>query len=555
MTRPEKFGEFLVSRQVMTKDDLQKLLNMQKAIPEKVGQLAVREGFLGEDECLKHFSDFTGIPVFRPGEHLHNPETSKLIPEKMARKAGILPAGRKDGGDLVLLCNGPVQQSLMHNFSRLAKSRVRLELVTEKHLKKLQQQVYTRGFDTRIDSLLRNIDGEDLGAVIELIEKIVLRALNAGNVSDIHFEPGHNDLLVRFREDGMLRRIESLPRSMATKIISRIKVLSGLDIAERRTPQDGSFAFRPTKLDVEIEPSNMRVSILPVIHGEKAVIRILPPHDEPISLEHTGMTGKTLELFKSQLASPHGLILVTGPTGSGKSTTLYGALQMLRSESTNITTLEDPVELTISGINQTHIEGSEKISFASALRAILRQDPDIIMVGEIRDPDTLQVSLRAAITGHLVLSTLHTNDAPSAFPRLVDMGGEPFLVAASARIIAAQRLVRLSCPGCRVPVPVTRAELRMLGADGQMKEGSFEVMRGKGCDLCRNKGYSGRMGIFETLVVSDALRELVMNRASVPEMIKCARSDGVYRSLMEDGLEKVMAGLTTPEEIRRVTMD
>lgn len=553
LTRLDRFGEYLISRQMITREDLARLLSIQKAVPEKIGQLAAREGLISEKECMRALSEYLGIPLAEGNEAIKDPEMTRLIPEKMARLAGIAPLGRGENGILLLACNGPVSQSIMQNLSRLARCRVKLVLVTERQLKKLQQGAYAREISTRIDWGVRQTDGDSLGFVVEMLEKIIVRAVAAGNVSDIHFEPEFDEVLVRFREDGMLRRAESLPLSMARNVISRIKVLANLDIAEHRTPQDGAFAFRPTKLDVQIDAVNMRVSILPVIRGEKAVLRILPPHDEPVPLDSIGMDEWTVGEFQRQLMSPHGLILVTGPTGSGKTTTLYGCLQLLRSETTNVTTLEDPVELTLRGINQTQIEGSDKISFTSALRAILRQDPDIIMVGEIRDGDTLQVSLRAAITGHLVLSTLHTNDAPSAFSRLLDMGGEPFLLAVSVRAVLAQRLVRLSCPNCRAPHPVTTAELRMLGLTDE-KEGAFSVQRGTGCEFCRRKGYHGRLGIFELLQVDDALRTLVARRSDIQEMVQCARRNKVYRSLMEDGIEKVKQGLTTPEEIRRVTM-
>ncbi len=551
--RADRFGEFLVMKEMINREDLARLLSIQKAVAEKIGQLAVREGMVSEADCLRALSEFTGIPLHTGNGNLTSADFARMVPEKMARLAGVVPVQRDEGGALLLACNGPVPKGLLQNISRVARCRVKLVLVSEKQLKKLRQTTYVRDFDTRIDFGSKQADADSLSLVIELLEKLLVRAVSAGNVSDIHFEPGADELLIRFREDGMLRRVESLPLSMAPKVVSRIKVLAGLDIAERRAPQDGAFSFRPSRLDVQIDAVNLRVSILPVVYGEKAVLRLLPPHDEALPLDAIGMSAGMLEVFEKQLFSPHGLILVTGPTGSGKSTTLYGCLQLLRSETSNITTLEDPVELTVRGINQTQIEGGEKISFASALRAILRQDPDIIMVGEIRDGDTLQVSLRAAITGHMVLSTLHTNDAPSAFTRLADMGGEPFLLAASMRAILAQRLVRLSCPYCKRPQPVTVGELSMMGMDGE-EEGSFFVQRGEGCEYCRKKGYLGRMGIFEILEVDDNLRSKVVRRCEIQEIVQTARRSNKYRSLMDDGVEKVKQGLTTPEEIRRVTM-
>ncbi|PTN32589.1 GspE/PulE family protein [Desulfonatronum sp. SC1] len=555
MTRGDRFGGYLVQQGLITSENLEHVLSVQRVVQEKVGQLLIREGLLTEDQVMRALSDFTKIPLYTGNGTPTDPRVVRLIPEKMARRAGVMPLVRNEANELLLACNGPVPRAMLQNISRLVRAPVRLVLVTERQLRKIQQMAYAREFDTKIDFRTQSVNGEDLNAVVELLEKLMVRAISQNNVSDIHFEPQMDGFLVRFREDGMLRRVESLPAAMGQKLISRIKVLANLDIAERRAPQDGSFAFQPTRLKVEVEAVNLRVSILPVNYGEKAVLRLLPPHDEEILLDSLGMDEKSLTRFKSILRSPHGLILVTGPTGSGKSTTLYGALQLLRSDTTNITSLEDPVELTLRGVNQTQVDGGVRLDFASGLRSILRQDPDIIMVGEIRDTDTLRVSLRAAITGHLVLSTLHTNDAPSSFSRLLDMGGEAFLVAVSARAILAQRLVRLVCAHCKQPRPVNRAELDMLGLR-DTPEGAFMIHRSlDGCDLCNHKGYSGRIGLFELLVVDEELRERIMHGATSHEIARTARAAGNYRSLLEDGVDKVKMGLTTPEEIMRVTME
>ncbi len=556
MIREDRFGGYLVRQGLITRENLDQVLSVQRVVPEKIGQLLVREGLLTEDQVMQALSEFTGIPLSDGnGALLADPQVVRLIPEKMARRAGVMPLVRNKANELLLACNGPVPRAMLQNISCLAQAPVRLVLVTERRLRKLQQMAYAREFDTKIDFRTQPVNGEDPDAVVELLEKLMVRAISQNNVSDIHFEPERDSLLVRFREDGMLRRVESLPAAMGQKLISRVKVLANLDIAERRAPQDGAFAFRPARLKVEVEAVNLRVSILPVNYGEKTVLRLLPPYDEQIRLDALGMDEQSLGRFKGILRSPHGLILVTGPTGSGKSTTLYGALQLLRSDTTNITTLEDPVELTLRGVNQTQVDGGGRLDFASGLRAILRQDPDIIMVGEIRDTDTLRVSLRAAITGHLVLSTLHTNDAPSSFSRLLDMGGESFLVAVSVRAVLAQRLVRLVCAHCKQPRPVSRAELDMLGLR-DTPEGAFMVQRSTNpCELCNHKGYSGRFGLFELLVMDEDLRERIMRGATPHEIASAAGASGNYRSLLEDGVDKVKMGLTTPEEILRVTME
>lgn len=548
-----RFGSFLVNNGLISNDDLERVLSLQRVISEKIGRLLIREGLLTEDQVMQALSEYTSIPLFNQAVMTPDLKVIKMVPESVARRAGILPLLRNARHEVLLACDGAVPKTLLQNISRLVQAPVKLVLMSERELRKWQQSVYAREYDTRIDFRAQTLDANDLNLIIELLEKILVRAVTQGNVSDIHLEPEPDGLAVRFREDGMLRRTEAFPQHIGLKLISRIKVLSNLDIAERRAPQDGAFAFKPSRLDVEVDPVNIRVSVLPVHYGEKITLRLLPPHDELISLASLGMEDKNRERFDKLLHTPHGLILVTGPTGSGKSTTLYGALQTLRSDKTNITTLEDPIELTMRGINQAQVDSNEKLGFASGLRAILRQDPDIIMLGEVRDTQTVQVVLRAAITGHLVLSTLHTNDAPSSFVRLRDMGGENFLVAVAVRGVLAQRLVRLVCPYCKQHMPVTQSELDMLGIE-DMSAGQFNVARSiEGCEMCNFKGYSGRVGLYELLTVDDELRDALIHHASTSEMIKTARASGNYSTLLEDGIRKVQMGLTTPEEIARVS--
>jgi type IV pilus assembly protein PilB len=553
--RSDQFGGFLVMKGLIDEEKLERALSIQRVVPEKLGQHFVREGYLSEEQMLQALADFSQVPLLQQEDAKPDPREVRQIPEAVARRAAVVPLWRGEGNELLLACQGPVPRSLLQSISRLARGPVKLVLVPDRQLRKLQQAAYTRGVDTKIDFRSQTFDTEDINVIVEILEKLLIRAIaQSRSVSDMHFEPEKGGFLVRFREDGMLRRVESLSLALGEKLISRIKVLANLDIAEHRAPQDGSFAFKPTRIPVQIEPVNIRVSVLPVIYGEKAVMRVLPPHDEKVSLDRLGMVPETLERFKQILRLPHGLILVTGPTGSGKSTTLYGALQMLRSVTHNISTLEDPVELTLQGVNQTQVDNTERLDFAAGLRSILRQDPDIIMVGEIRDQDTLRTSLRASITGHLVLSTLHTNDAPTAFNRMLDMGGEPFLVAQSVRVVLAQRLVRMVCPYCLQPHPVTRAELDLLGLR-EAEPGSFSVQRGSGCDECLGTGYSGRLGLFEILVMDEEIRTLVSRRETPHQLALAARANGNYRSLFEDAVEKVQAGLTTPEEVLRVTIE
>ncbi|OPY70701.1 MAG: Type II secretion system protein E [Syntrophorhabdaceae bacterium PtaU1.Bin034] len=542
------FGEFLVERGVITREQLSRLLTTQRLVRDKIGMIAVREGLLGEEDLTALLAEFHGIPLYKGGLEGIEKGMVNAIPMKLALKFNVLPVATGEHGELLLACSVPLPQSMLQTISRLCKRQVRLVMTSPRQLKKMQHLFFSSQFDTTI-RMAGPVGNEDVGFIVELLEKLMVRAVNMG-ASDIHVEPEKSELIVRLRVDGMLHQTEQLPFELAAKLVSRIKVLAGMNIAERRKPQDGSFYFEPQALDVQMDGVNVRASVLPVVNGEKAVLRILPPYDEHIDLNALGMGEDDLASFKAHLRLAHGILLVTGPTGSGKSTTLYGGLQLLRSETINITTIEDPVELTLRGVNQTQVDVGERVTFAGSLRAILRQDPDVIMVGEIRDSETLTIALRAAITGHLVLATLHTNDAPSAFSRMMDMGGEPFLVSASVRAVLAQRLVRTVCSQCGEWSTMTEAEAAMLG----LEETPFAVCRGAGCEHC-HLGYRGRTGIFEFLPVDDELRRMIMARATFAEIKQRAIEGKHFRTLRQDGIAKVRAGVTTPEEIMRVTLE
>ena len=358
MAARERFGEFLVNKGAITRDALSRLLATQRMVREKIGTIAVREGLLEEEELTGYLSEFLGIPLFKETVETIEKGILQIIPAKMSLKANVLPVGIGENGELLLACSGPLPKSMMQTISRLCRRQVRLTLTSPRRLKKMQNLFFSLQFDTSIN-LTRRIEVEDNAFVIELFEKIMVRAITS-EASDIHVEPEKEELIIRFRLDGMLQQTERLPFDLSTKLIARIKVLAGMDIAERRKPQDGAFYFLPQSLDVEIGGANVRVSTLPVVNGEKAVLRLLPPHDEVIELDALGMDAGMLERFKAHLRMPYGILLVTGPTGSGKSTTLYGALQMLRNETTNITTIEDPVELTVRGINQTQVDRGKR---------------------------------------------------------------------------------------------------------------------------------------------------------------------------------------------------
>ena len=546
----QRFGEYLVRRNILTRNAVSAILDEQRVVREEFGQLAVRRGFLDEKDQIRYLSDFLGISLLDAEEASPEPSITAKISKKLALKLKLFPLGLGSDGELICACAGPVNIAALQSVSRLVNRAVVLRLVSRSALKKMQSEQYSRQFDTSIR--VSNLTGQDddIHLISELLEKLMLRAINM-EASDIHIEPTKDDLVIRFRVDGILIAAENLPVMLTEKIITRVKVLSRLDIAEKRMPQDGGFFFRPERLDVDIEGVNIRTSTFPIVYGEKAVMRILPAHDSAIALEKLGMQDDTFTLFKQVVTTPYGIVLVTGPTGSGKSTTLYSVLRILRSDAVNLVTLEDPVEMKMRGITQTQINPGPKISFAGALRSILRQDPDIIMIGEIRDSDTVRVALQAAITGHLVLSTLHTNDAPSAFGRLIDMGAEPFLVANSIRGVLAQRLVRRVCAKCGREEKITEGELRMLG----LPEGEFfTVFRGTGCNACVQKGYLGRSGIYELLSIDDTMGKMIASLAKANEIKEYARKNLGYRTLREEGILKVRQGITTPEEVTRVTM-
>jgi type IV pilus assembly protein PilB len=363
--------------------------------------------------------------------------------------------------------------------------------------------------------------------------------------SDIHIEPGDRHLRIRYRIDGILFEQPAPSVQLHAAVVSRLKIMANLDIAERRLPQDGRI-----RATIQGRAVDLRVSTLPTQHGEKCVIRILDNRSILVGLENLGMAPAIMETFKRQIDQPHGIVLVTGPTGSGKSTTLYSALQVMDSQRCNISTVEDPVEYELDRINQVNVHDSIGMTFAAALRSLLRQDPDIIMVGEIRDEETARIAVQASLTGHLVLSTLHTNDAPASITRLINIGVEPYLISASVNAVVAQRLVRRICEACKAPVKTPRecdlAYLRKFQAD------VATLYQGAGCDKCRQTGYKGRVGVYELLELNDTLRDVISTNPSLTDLRRAARAAGM-RSIREDGLDKVVAGLTTVDELMRVT--
>ena len=419
-----------------------------------------------------------------------------------------------------------------------------LEVDEEEFSKELQnrlaqEEVYLEELKEEEDSKRDILLEEEKSPAVSFVNSTLIKATTL-SASDIHIEPYEDGSLVRLRLDGVLHDDVSLPLSLHESVVSRIKVLANLNVAERRVPQDGKIRVRIGKRDLDI-----RVSIVPTTFGERVVLRLLDKSGTMLTLQELGLSEEDLEKVKRLAQKPYGIVLATGPTGAGKSTTLYAMILHIKSPHKNIITIEDPPEYQVKGVSQIQVNPKVGLTFASGLRAVLRQDPDVIMVGEIRDGETAQIAVHAALTGHLVLSTLHPNDAPSAITRLSDLGIEPFLIASSLEGVLAQRLVRKVCEYCKEPYKPTKEELHQLGLDGD-----YTFYRGKGCEMCMGTGYRGRMGIYEVLELDEELKQLILKTQDANDIRKKAKEKG-FRSIYEDGLEKVIMGITTPEELIR----
>ena len=487
--------------------------------------------------------------------------SASLVPYAFAREFGLFDAGEADGA-LTVYFRSDGDLGALSELQRNTRLPVNLNVLSAEAFQQRLAQVFNDGGGraaSMVDDMaeigdLSNLleempqledllDAEDNAPVIRLINTLLAQALREG-ASDLHFEMFESRATVRFRIDGQLRDVIEPRRGLHSAMVSRIKVMAGLDIAEKRLPQDGRIALR-----IAGRPVDVRVSTLPTGHGERVVLRLLDKSAGRLDLEKLGMRPQTLARLQHLLQQPHGILLVTGPTGSGKTTTLYAALSAMDSAQTNIMTVEDPIEYDLDGVGQTQINARIEMSFARALRAILRQDPDVIMIGEIRDRETAQIAVQASLTGHLVLATLHTNDAPSAITRLVDMGIEPFLLASSLLGVLAQRLARTLCPACKTPYASDAGEMDALGVDRPVT-----LYRAVGCPDCNHSGYRGRAGLYELLTVDESLRALVHQGGNEQQLRAQAVEHGMTL-LRADGIDRVLAGETTLDEILRVTRD
>lgn len=546
-------GELLVERQLVTVGDVQKALAFQAQFPGRIGSVLVRLGALSEDSLIPVLSEQLGIPVLAGsewpagGDDVRSTMSTLDYSLEWWLDNGVV-AWSTQGEGVLAVAQDPldpsVNEALDKAFGQAWSWRLAKAQETERLIDMVGNSRSRHDMDMEDDvSHLRELAEE--APVIELVNNILAQAMDQ-RASDIHIEPEDAVFNVRLRTDGILHTRMVLPASRYPAVASRVKLISGMDIAERRLPQDGRLSVRVSGQEVDI-----RASAVPAVHGESIVLRLLPKERDDLKLERLGFSTRDLNLFRTWSAEPHGVVLVTGPTGSGKSTTLYATLEEMNQRDRKIITVEDPVEYEVDGVTQIQANSDIGYTFARALRAILRQDPDVIMIGEIRDLETAEIAVQSSLTGHLVLSTLHTNDAVSAFTRLIDMGVEPFLVATSVRAVQAQRLVRRLCRHCSRPasvLPVFEQMVAPLVEDGADAEWKMAV----GCQSCQGTGYRGRLGIYELVDVSPELQELVISGATAEKMRILVNSQG-GRTLRDDGLLKARLGLTTVEEVVRVT--
>jgi GSPII_E N-terminal domain./Type II/IV secretion system protein. len=550
-----KLGDILLFAGLITQDQLNKALEEQKKTGERLGEVLTRLKYVTPEQIIEVLEFQLGIPHVELSRFYIDPDIPRLISENLARRHKLIPI-RRDPDGLCVAMADPLDIFAIDDVSIATGMNVKPYIATENDIEKAINRYYGRQEAERTAQDFRKEYGSNHEAVevsedvvnapaVRLVNLIIEQGIES-RASDIHIEPTEEDVRIRFRIDGKLHEIMRPGKDTLGPIVTRIKIMSNLNIAEQRLPQDGRIetVVNGKKLDI-------RVSILPTINGEKAVLRLLDKQNFLISRDKLGLTQDEMNVYASFLKHPHGIILVTGPTGSGKTTTLYTMLQELNNEDKNIITVEDPVEYTIAGVNQIQVNEKIGLDFASVLRFVLRQDPDIIMVGEIRDSETAEIAIRAAITGHLVLSTLHTNDAAGAVTRLMDMGIEPYLLSSSLVGVIAQRLVRTICPSCKVSYDADEAEKRLLGLP---ENTNLKLYRGRGCAACNKTGYRGRQGIFEMLPITKQIKRLINMRASDDEIKAEAMREGNH-ALRDSARELVLKGVTTLEEMERLTYE
>jgi type IV pilus assembly protein PilB len=610
---PVRLGELLLKENMVSPQQLQEALNHQKMNGGKLGKAFVSLGFVKDEEITSLLSRQYGVPSINLDHFEVDPAIIKIIPAETARKYQVLPLSRS-GATLTIAMADPTNVFAMDDIKFMTGYNVEPVVASEAALEESIDRYYgsTRSLELRresgatggfgvagsghlkevfdgpaltmddisgigglseidldsmadaeadVETVQREEDEIDLQAmsksadaapVIKLTNVLLVDSLKRG-ASDIHIEPYEKEFRVRFRIDGVLYNVMALPMKLKDPLTSRVKIMAKLDIAEKRLPQDGRIKIK-MKVEDRSRDLDFRVSCLPTLWGEKIVMRLLDKSKLMLDMTKLGFEPHSLERFKNAISKPYGIVLVTGPTGSGKTNTLYSAISSLNKPDTNIMTAEDPVEFNLPGINQVQIRDNIGLNFAAVLRSFLRQDPNIILVGEIRDYETAEIAVKAALTGHLVLSTLHTNDAPSTVSRMVNMGIEPFLVGTAVNLIQAQRLIRRVCPNCKTDVTADVPSKTLIDIGFTPEQvGTFQVYRGKGCGACNGTGYKGRIGLYEVMEISEGIRDLVMVGATAVEIKRKALEEGML-TLRMSGIEKIRAGVTTIEEVLRETV-
>jgi type IV pilus assembly protein PilB len=555
--------QLLLERGQITEEQLVQARTVQSQTPGKtIPQILMTMNAVSEAQMLAAVAETLGLGFETPERAHVDPNAFGCLPPDYIRQRLVLPL-RFEENKLVVAVTDPNNVFLLDEIKRKLKREIKTVVTTAADITRIVEQMTTNTTDVKVDEIIKDMSEDDVQVVKESANEDVTDLAKMGNespiirfvnylihdaikqgASDIHIEPKEKALKIRYRIDGVLFEAMNPPHTMHAAIISRLKIMANLDIAERRLPQDGRI-----RAVVHQRKIDLRMSTLPTANGEKCVLRILDNRSISVGLDDLGFNADELTIWKNQIDQPHGIILVTGPTGSGKTTTLYASLRQMDAQKLNISTVEDPVEYHLGSVNQTQVHAKIGMTFSAALRALLRQDPDVVMLGEIRDKETAEIAVQASLTGHLVLSTLHTNDAPSSITRLINIGVEPYLISAAVNAVLAQRLVRKVCPHCKeeyTPSPEMKEFLTLQGFSSE------KVIRGKGCDRCRKTGYAGRLGIYELMVMDDSLRDLVTGNPDVTHLRKLCRERGLV-TLRTDGFRKVMSGLTTVDEVLRVT--
>ena len=554
----KRMGELLVTKNIITSAQLDEALAEQVKSGKFFGEILVKKGNANEEQITLALSEQLGFACVDLSKYKLEPAVVKLLNEDIAKKYSALPIFKSATAVTVALAH-PLDAKVIDEIQKAIKEPVRLVFARPSQIREhIDNEYHKESFSALQqgqdkDTEMVNLTGTDsavrianLAPVISIVDNLIAKAVEL-SASDIHLEPEREDFYCRFRMDGVLHDMPKLAKKYEAAIISRIKIMSNMDISEKRLPQDGRIQTMVAGRNIDL-----RISTFPTMYGENMVIRILDKTRSLVRLEDLGMPLETLKIFQEIIYKPHGIILVTGPTGSGKSTTLYAVMMKINSVAQNIVTMEDPIEYEIERVRQSQVNVKAGLTFALGLRSLVRQDPDIIMIGEVRDQETAEIAIHAALTGHLVFSTLHTNDAPSAATRLIDMEIEPFLVSSALICVVAQRLLRVLCPRCKEAYTPIQELLDKLNVNRSVSGGPVTFYREKGCPECRNTGYSGRIGIFEMLVPDDDIKTLIEKKASATEIRDTAIHKGM-KTMYEDGIDKLLRGITSVSEVLRVT--